>query len=88
MAKFQKQTEATKYIKNLLTSRKVEIEPGIVVIGEAEECRVFEYNGKCLAVDTKSGIWVGPSGGEWKCIASSCTISSALQAIEFLIKDG
>jgi hypothetical protein len=47
--KFQKQQQATRYIKNLLASRKVELEPGIVVIGEAEECQMFEYKNRCLA---------------------------------------
>ena len=87
MPKFPKQAEATRYIKSLLASRNIEIEPGILTIGEAEECQVFEYNKKCLAIDTKSGIWIGPSGGEWRQISSSCTVSSALEAIEFLLKN-
>lgn len=86
MPKFPKQAEATKYIKNLLSSRNIQIEPGIIVLGEAEECQVFEYRNKCLAVDTKSGLWVGPSGGEWRQISTTCTVSAALQAIEFITK--
>ena len=86
MPKFPKQAEATKYIKNLLASRNIQIEPGIIVFGEAEECQMFEYRNRCLAIDTKSGLWVGPSGGEWRQISSSCTVSSALEAIEFLLK--
>ena len=87
MPKFAKQAEATKYIKNLLASRHIQLEPGILTIGEAEECQVFEYNKKCLAIDTKSGIWIGKSGGEWRCIDRTCAVGSALQAIEFLLKD-
>jgi len=87
MPKFPKQAEATRYIKNLLSSRNIQIEPGIFILGEAEECQVFEYKNRCLAIDTKSGLWVGPSGGEWRRIANACTVSSALQAIEFLLKD-
>jgi hypothetical protein len=87
MPKFPKQAEATRYTKKLLSNRSVQIEPGIFILGEAEECQVFEYNDKCLAIDTKSGIWIGPSGGEWRQISSSCTVSSALQAIEFLLKE-
>jgi hypothetical protein len=86
MAKFPKQAQATNYIKNLFASRNIHIEPGILTIGELEECQVFEYDGKCLAIDTKSGLWIGPSGGEWRQISSSCTVSAALQAVEFLIK--
>ena len=86
MPKFAKQAQATRYIRNLLASRGIELEPGILIIGEAEECQVFEYNRKCLAIDTKSGIWIGASGGDWRCIDQACTVGSALQAIEFLLK--
>jgi len=41
--KFSKQAEATTYIKSLLASRNIQLEPGILTIGEAEECQVFEY---------------------------------------------
>jgi len=85
--KFSKQAEATTYIKNLLASRNIQLEPGILTIGEAEECQVFEYGRKCLAIDTNSGIWIGRSGGEWRQIASTCTVGSALEAIEFLLKN-
>jgi hypothetical protein len=87
MPKFPKQAEATTYIKNLLSSRNIELEPGIVVFGEAEECQVFEYNRKCLAIDTKSGLWIGHKGQVWRCIDRTCTVGFALQAIEFLLKD-
>ena len=43
MPKFPKQVEATTYIKKLLASRNIQIEPGIIVLGEAEECQMFEY---------------------------------------------
>ena len=86
MPKFPKQAEATKYIKNLLTSRNIQIEPGIIVFGEAEECQMFEYRNRCLAIDTKSGLWVGQSGGKWRQISNMCTVSASLEAIEFLTK--
>ena len=87
MAMFPKQAEATKYIRNLLADRRVKLEPGIVILGEAEECQVFEYKRRCLAIDIKSGIWIGRKGGEWRCIANACTVSSALEAIELLLKE-
>lgn len=87
MPKFPKQVEATRYIKNLLSSRNIQLEPGIFILGEAEECQVFEYRNRCLAIDTKSGIWIGPSGGDWRCIDRTCTVGSALQAIDFLLKN-
>jgi hypothetical protein len=87
MAKFTKQAQATNHIKSLLASRNIQIEPGIIVFGEAEECQVFEYNNCCLAVDTRSGLWVGHLGGDWRQLSSSCTVSGALQAVEFLTQD-
>lgn len=86
MAEFPKQSQATNYIRSLLASRNIQIEPGILTIGELDECQVFEYNKKCLAIDTESGLWIGPSGGKWRQISSSCTVSAALQAVEYLIK--
>lgn len=80
-----KQEEATRYIKNLLASRSVHIEPGISLIGECD-WQVFDYKRKCLAIDPNAGIWVGISGGKWKTLGT-CTVSNALQAVEFLIKE-
>ena len=80
-----RQTEATRYIKNLLASRSVDIEPGIVIIGECD-WQVFDYQRKCLAIDPNAGIWVGMSGGKWNPLGT-CTVSNALQAVDFLTKE-
>ena len=79
-----KQEEATRYIKNLLASRSVNIESSISLIGECD-WQVFDYKRKCLAIDPNAGIWIGMSGGKWKTLGS-CTVSNALQAVEFLIQ--
>lgn len=84
MAKFQKQTEAITYIKTLLAGRNIKVEPGIFEVGE-EPWQVFERNGKCIGIATNGSLWTGLSGGDWECISSTCTVSSALQAIEFII---
>jgi hypothetical protein len=84
MGKVPKQVEATRYIKNLLASRGVELEAGIVLVAE-EGWQVFEYHQKCIGIDPSSCIWVGKSGGEWRQISKECTVSAALEAIEFLI---
>jgi hypothetical protein len=81
-----KQSQATKYIKNLLTSRGVEVNPGIVLIGE-EPWQVFEHNSRCIAIDFSGGVWVGMIGEKWECIATPCSVSGALQAIEFLTEN-
>jgi hypothetical protein len=80
-----KQTQATNYIKNLLTSRNINIEPGIVLLGSDEAWQVFEYQKKCIGIDPSANVWIGPSGGEWTPLGE-CTVSGALQAIEFLTK--
>ena len=85
MARFQKQADATRYINSLLESRNIRADSGISEVGE-EPWQVFEYNGKCIGIATNGSVWTGLSGGGWKCISSTCTVSSALQAIEFLLK--
>ena len=80
-----KQEEATRYIKNLLASRGVHIESGISLIGECD-WQVFDYQRKCIAVDPTGGVWIGMSGGKWNPLGT-CTVSNALQAVEFLTKE-
>ena len=81
----RKQIEATNYIKSLLASRNLKIESGIVMIAE-EGWQVFDYNSKCIGIDPNSGVWIGPSGGDWESLGV-CTVSSTLQAVEFLTKE-
>jgi hypothetical protein len=80
-----KQTQATTYIRNLLAGRNLQIEPGIVLLGGDEAWQVFEYRKKCIGIDPSANVWVGPSGGEWRHLGT-CTVSGALQAVEFLTK--
>lgn len=79
------QIQATRYIKNLLASRGVTIESTISLIGECD-WQVFDYNRKCLAIDPNAGVWVGMAGGKWNNLGA-CTVSNALQAVEFLITE-
>ena len=81
----KEQLEANRYITNLLASRGVRIESTISLIGECD-WRVFDYKRKCLAIDPNAGLWVGMSGGKWNPLGN-CTVSNALQAVEFLTKD-
>jgi hypothetical protein len=78
----KEQSEATKHIKDLLASRGLKLEPGIILVAE-EGWKVFEYGERCIGIDPSSGVWV--SGESWRFIASPCTVSAALEAIEFLI---
>jgi hypothetical protein len=79
-----RQTQATKYITDLLASRNLKIEPGIVPIGD-QPWQVFEYEKKCIAIDTNADLWIGRVGEEWNPLGS-CTVSSAIKAIEYLCR--
>lgn len=81
----KKQKEAAKYLQSLLKARRIEFESGILDVLE-QPCIVIEKGSKAIAVDPGSGIWTGEQG-KWRCIESSCTVSGALQAIEFLIAE-
>jgi hypothetical protein len=83
----RKQAQATKYIKDLLASRQLEINPGLVLIGEDQPWQVFEHNNKCIGIDPNSGVWTGLKGEKWECISETCDVSGALQAIEFLTEN-
>ena len=80
-----KQLEANRYITNLLASRGIHIESSISLIGECD-WQVFDYQRKCVAVDPTGGVWIGMSDGKWNSLGT-CTVSNALQAVEFLTKD-
>jgi hypothetical protein len=79
-----KQLEATRYIKNLLSSRSFNIDPGIVLIGE-EGWQVFDYQSRCIGIDPNAGLWIG-SGQGWKSLGF-CTVSNSLHAVDFLTDD-
>jgi hypothetical protein len=78
------QKEATNYLKDLLSSRGIQVEPGIFLVGE-EGWQIFEFNQKCIGIDPSAAIWVGHSGQKWECISATSTVSGALQAVEFLM---
>ena len=78
------QLEAKGLIHQLLGQRGIEADFGIVMIAE-QPWQVFQYRTDCIAVDEHSGVWVGPYGGEWRCISTSCTLIDAIDAIDILM---
>lgn len=80
------QSQAKEYIEATLAGQGINADFGIVEIGE-EPWQVFEYETRCIAIDPRSGIWIGPHGGEWRCLSPTCTVSSALEAVEFLVEE-
>lgn len=78
----KKQQQAAGYIQKLLQARRIEFESGILDVYE-QPCIVIEKDKKCIAIDPTSGVWTGKEG-KWSRIEPTCTVSGALQAIEFL----
>jgi hypothetical protein len=77
------QNEAVNHIKHLLRERGLEITEQKGNQGRV----VFEHKGKQLGVDSSSGVWVRESeGSDWRCLVMPCTVSGAIQAVEFLAK--
>jgi hypothetical protein len=54
---------------------------------ENKDWIVFEYKNREIRIDPASGVWIRYKDGEWKCLATPCNVSGALQAVEFLTKE-
>lgn len=76
------QTEAVNHIKGLLRERGFNL--AARQLG-AERWVVFEHKGRQIGIDPASGVWVRESANDtWRCTATPCTVSGAIQAVEFL----
>ena len=77
------QSEAVTHIKGLLKERGHDMVPRLV---SSNRWVLFEYQRRQLGIDPTSGVWVKTSElSGWRCVASPCTVSGAIQAVEFLI---
>jgi hypothetical protein len=84
----KKQAEAVSHIKELLSKRGLSITPRKMTLEDSQEWSVFEYRGREIGIDSVSGIWVRRSiSDDWRCLAMPCSVSGALQAVEFLTQD-
>ena len=81
-----KQSEGKQHVEQMLADRGVKSECGIVEVGE-QPWAVFEYKRRCIAIDPRSGVWIGQFGGNWQCLSSLCTVSSTAEAVEFLLNE-
>jgi hypothetical protein len=76
------QTEAVNYIKGLIRERGFNISSRSV--GD-QRWIIFEHQGRQLGVDAASGVWIRESEGhDWRCLAIPCSVSGAIQGVEFL----
>jgi hypothetical protein len=88
MKKAGKQAEATGKIRELLLQRGFDIPSRKMTLPDDQQWTVFQYGERQLGIDAVSGVWVRASiSDSWKCIALPCTISGAVQAVEFLTYD-
>jgi hypothetical protein len=75
------QTEAVNHIEKLLIERGFNVPSH----KQANGWIIFNLEGRQLGVDSTSGVWVrGPEADDWRCFAAPCTVSGAIQAVEFL----
>jgi hypothetical protein len=82
----KKQAEATNHIKGLLIKRGLDIQSRKLALEENQHWNLFEYKERQIGIDSASGVWVRESElHDWRCIAMPCTVSGAIQAVEFLI---
>jgi len=85
MGKSGKQTEAANLIHQLLTQRGLDIPSRNLNLEESRLWVVWENRGRQVGIDSGSAIWVREGDlHNWRCIAMPCSVSGALQAVEFL----
>jgi hypothetical protein len=80
-----KQAEAARHIKELLSKRGFNIPRKKLTLPDNQEWVIFEHSGKQIGIDTASGVWVRSSALDyWRCIGMPCTVSCAIQSVDFL----
>jgi hypothetical protein len=84
--KWLKQTQAASYIRELLHQRGLDIPSQRLTLANNQQWIVFEHEGRELGIDTQSGVWIRTKVDSWRCLATPCNVSGALQAVEFLIQ--
>ena len=83
-----KQDEATSHIRELLSQRKIDIPAQKLTLPNNQQWITYEYKGRQIGIDSASGVWVRESeDSSWRCVSMPCTVSGALQAVEFLTQD-
>ena len=84
----RKQKEAALHIQDILSQRGFNISTGKLTLPNGQQWIVFEYQQREIGIDTASGLWVrASSSDEWRCFSTPCTVSGALQVVEFLTSD-
>ena len=80
-----KQAEAVNHIKELISKRGLTIHTRNLTLEDNQKWVIFDYQGKQIGIDMTSGVWKRSSADDdWTCICMPCTVSGAIQAVEFL----
>jgi hypothetical protein len=88
MGKGNKQAEAASHIRELLAQRGLDISSRKMSLPDSQQWVIFELNQRQIGIDSVSGVWVRESiRHDWRCIAMPCSVSGALQTVEFLTSD-
>jgi hypothetical protein len=88
MGKSRKQAEAAGKIRELLLQRSFDVPSRKMRLPDEQQWIVFQHGERQIGIDTATGVWVRETiSASWKCIALPCTISGAVQAVEFLTRD-
>jgi hypothetical protein len=86
MAKTNKQAEAANHIQEFLNRGGYSISPHKITLDNNQQWVIFDLNHREVGIDSASGVWIRRSvKDEWVCIARPCTVSGAIQAVEFLV---
>jgi hypothetical protein len=80
-----KQSEAVNHIKELISKRGLTIPTRNLTLEDNQKWVIFDYQGKQIGIDMASGVWVRVKDDDWKCIGMPCTVSCAIQAVDFLL---
>jgi hypothetical protein len=79
-----KQEEAANHLRELLRQRGLNI-PSRNLTLEDNQCWIIFERQRCqVGIDAASGMWVRVNESEWRCIGMPCTVSTAIQAADFL----
>ena len=81
----KKQAEAANHIQGLLNRAGCAVRPRKITLEDNQHWILFEYKERQIGIDSASGVWVRESiRHDWKCLSMPCTVSGAIQAVEFL----
>ena len=87
MSKYTKQAEAASHVRTLLLKQGVDISSRNITLEGDQQWTVFEYKQRQVKVDSASGIWVRTQANDWRCLSMPATVSGAVMAVDFLLKE-